>query len=231
MEFNNRFIENLKAAAHEIIVEGNELVKIAILLDHGNAGEVVKMNHNGEWVYSFMSEDELYKRMTGMTKDRYTMQQQSIKDKEKYEKNRFILAYSGKWKDEFKKHYAPEDFKKVDSIITSRLNQEADVDTLALYVSLAKVYYILKATEESTMNEVAGLYYGINTSVQERVKDPAIYFLTKADKGEFYTHLIYEDFAAVTGEYDLNKLEKMVSKKSKEIEAQLSVVSSQPGKN
>ena len=146
MEFNNELIEQMKASAIEIVVEGNEQVKIAILLDHGNAGEIVKMKHKNEWVYSYMSEDELYKRITGMSKTNYEMQQEVFMANNNTEQNRFIAAYSGSWKGEFKKHYTPADFKKVDSIINTCLNQEVSEETLALYVSLAKVYYILKAT-------------------------------------------------------------------------------------
>lgn len=231
MEFNNELIEQMKASAIEIIVEGNEQVKIAILLDHGNAGEIVKMKHKNEWVYSYMSEDELYKRITGMSKTNYEMQQEVLMANNNTEQNRFITAYSGSWKGEFKKHYTPADFKKVDSIINTCLNQEVSEETLALYVSLAKVYYILKATEEKPAYEAEELYRRLASSAEDRIKDPAFYFLTKANKGEYYNHLIYADFAAVTGETNPETLKKMAQKKSKEMEDKLSAVPSQLGQN
>lgn len=231
MEYNNKFIELMKAGAPEIVVDGDDLSKIAILVKHGDSGEVVKMRHGGEWLYSFMSEDEIFKRVMGMTKEQYALRQEYLEDTKRREKNRFILAYVGRWKDEFKRHYEPKDFQEVDAIITKQLNQDTNEQTLALYLSLAKVFYILRGTQEKPMYEVAELYYSIDSNAEKRLNDPAIYFLLKANKGEFYTHLIYGDIAETTGETEPAKIEKKLAQKYKEIEEKLKTTSVQPEKH
>ena len=110
------------------------------------------------------------------------------------------------------------------------LNEFDKEESMTLYVSLAKVYYLLQSIEERPMYEIES-QYKLGSTPQKRVEDPALYFLLRSNKTELYGHLIMEDFATVYGENEPEKIDKLIAQKSKEIEARLTRQPSQFGAN
>ncbi len=79
MEISNDFIEDLKRRAKQL--PDKEVVKFAnvsdafpVLLEKGRKGENAKVTLNGKEYYSFMSEDEMYRTMSGKSKSEYLEQ-------------------------------------------------------------------------------------------------------------------------------------------------------------
>lgn len=174
MEINNNLIEKLKSQAEELNpFKFNTIIDcINALLEYSNGDKIYVIKYQGKEIYSFMSEEEMYRVMLNMSKEEFVKsQQQKIEDakkdeaKMKSEAENILKTKFPKYKKIYEESFPKDRSQQFIESIEKDL-KNGDVFSFSRLEERVK---LLEAAKTRPMREVEKLYYEYSTNLENRM--------------------------------------------------------------
>ena len=238
MELNASFLKKLEDKSR--LIDGDKLSaeeKIALLCKYGDEGKNVGMKINGEYCYSFLSEDTLYRKVFGMGKSDYELTKDPDyvnQSKFKHEKYRYSFIYSKQWKPELKKHLDEKHIEGLERIVSDTLNGNDYRQLKSVTNSVHRAYTILSMMKPNAALYHATSYYAtIGDSAKDRLDDELFMYLLINSKGaENFSRVLADDVDSVYGVTDGNLIFEILNERVTSVENKIKELNQkQPGAN
>ena len=238
MELNATFLKELEDKSR--LINHDKLTaeeKIAMLCKYGDEGKNVVMKINGEYCYSFLSEDTLYRKAFGMGKSDYELTKDPKyvdTNKYKHEVYKCSLVYSKQWRPELKKYFSESQMEGIDKILNNALNSNDLSQLRSVSNSICYASNVLSLRKANI-----ALYHAINCytscgySAKDRLdNDLFIYMIINSKEGENFSRVLAEDVEAVYGVTDGNLVFEILNERITNVENKIKELSQkQPGAN
>lgn len=236
MEFNAKFLEDLKKNCKEVSVydlasAGDSLSSSVFpkLLEMGDKGIMVKVSWNGHTFYSFMSENDMYQEMFGCSKEEHLKAEKLRKEmwESEKEKEKDVCAKAKEekfegWIQVLKESFPEEMYLLIKRVTESEL-EDGHVDRIEKMDKMVSMLELAK-----TNPEVAKKMY-LESSRSANTRLFKYYDLCNSYYGDVFESVIIED---TKQEYGIHG-EEFVQKRIKTIQDNIAKAKhekeSQPG--